>query len=368
MTEREPRPRPEILTIPAYAGGEAKLPGTSRVIKLSSNEGAFVPPASVREAYIRAADQLNRYPDGSSAELRRAIGERFGLDPDRIVCGTGSEELITLLCHAYAGPGATIVMSRHGFSMYRISGTYAGSRVVKAPERDYVADVDNMLAAMTPDTRLVFITNPNNPTGTLLPQREIERLHRSLPAHVLLVIDAAYADYVQAADYNPGTKLANATNNVFMLRTFSKIYCLAGMRVGWGYGPAGVIDALNRVRGVFNVNVAALAAAVAALAEVDWIARLRTHNATWRAKLSASLRAAGIAVCPSEANFVLADFGSAEKAGEANRFLRSRGIIVRGMASYDLPHCLRITVGTEPECIAVAEGLAAFMARKVAAR
>jgi histidinol-phosphate aminotransferase len=366
MTEREPRPRPEILTIPAYAGGEAKLPGTNRVIKLSSNEGAFGPPASVREAYICAADQLNRYPDGSSAELRRAIGKRFSLDPDRVVCGTGSEELITLLCHAYAGPGASIVMSRHGFSMYRISGTYAGSWVVKAPERNYVADVDNMLAAVTADTRLVFITNPNNPTGTLLPQSEIERLHRSLPANVLLVIDAAYAEYVAAVDYDPGIKLANTTNNTFMLRTFSKTYGLAGMRIGWGYGPPGVIDALNRIRGVFNVNVAAQAAAVAVLAEVDWIARLRTHNTIWRAKLSASLRAAGIAVCPTEANFVLADFGSAEQAGEANSFLKSRGIIVRGMASYDLPHCLRITVGTEPECTAVAEGLAAFITQKVA--
>jgi histidinol-phosphate aminotransferase len=366
LTEPQPRPRPEILSLPAYAGGEAKLPGMSRVIKLSSNEGAFVPPASVRDAYVRAADQLNRYPDGSSAELRQAIGARYGLDPDRIVCGTGSEELITLLCHAYAGPGSTIVMSRHGFSMYRISGTYAGSRVVKAPERNYVADVDNMLAAVTPDTRLVFITNPNNPTGTLLPQSEIERLHGSLPTDVLLVIDAAYADYVEAGDYDPGIKLANAAKNVFMLRTFSKIYCLAGMRIGWGYGPAGVIDALNRVRGVFNVNVAAQAAAIAALAEVDWIAGLRQHNTVWRAKLSDALRTAGIAVCPTEANFVLADFGTGEKAVAANNFLKSRGIIVRGMASYDLPHCLRITVGTESECAAVADGLAAFMAQKPA--
>lgn len=363
MTESEPRPRPEILSLPAYAGGEAKLPGVSRVIKLSSNEGAFVPPASVREAYVRAADQLNRYPDGSSAELRHAIGARYGLDPARIVCGTGSEELITLLCHAYAGPGTGIVMSRHGFSMYRISGTYAGSRVVKAPERNYVADVDNMLAAVTPDTRLVFITNPNNPTGTLLPQSEIERLHRGLPANVLLVIDAAYAEYVEAADYDPGIKLANATSNTFMLRTFSKIYCLAGMRIGWGYGSPGVIDALNRVRGVFNINVAAQAAAVAALAEVEWTARLRAHNTIWRDRLSDSLRASGIAVCPTEANFVLADFGTAERAGAANSFLKSRGIIARGMASYDLPQCLRITVGTEPECTAVAEGLAAFMAQ-----
>ncbi len=366
MTEPAPRPRPEILSLPAYAGGEAKLPGMSRVIKLSSNEGAFVPPASVRDAYIRAADQLNRYPDGSSAELRHAIGARYGLDPDRIVCGTGSEELITLLCHAYAGPGATIVMSHHGFSMYRISGTYAGSQVVKAPERNYVASVDNMLAAVTPDTRLVFITNPNNPTGTLLPQSEIERLHRSLPPHVLLVIDSAYADYVEAPDYDPGVKLANTTNNTFMLRTFSKIYCLAGMRIGWGYGPTGVIDALNRVRGVFNVNVAAQAAAIAALAEVEWIARLRAHNTAWREKLSASLRAAGIAICPSEANFVLADFGTAERAVAANNFLKSRGIIARGMASYDLPHCLRITVGAESECLAVAEALSTFMAQKVA--
>jgi histidinol-phosphate aminotransferase len=356
-----PRPRPEVLRIAPYIGGESKLAGINRVIKLSSNEGAFGTPPGARAAFARMAAELHRYPDGSSTELRRAIGTRFGLDPGRIVCGTGSDELIQHLCHIYGGPGTDIIMSRHGFTMYQIAGTYAGSRVVKTPERDLTADVDAMLAAVTGATRLVFLANPNNPTGSLLPRAEVERLRRGLPAEVLLVLDAAYAEYVDRADYDPGIALVDGGDNTVMLRTFSKVFGLGGMRVGWAYGPPEVIDALNRVRGVFNVNIAAQAAAVAALAEPGWVERSRAHNAEWRARLSASLTEAGIKVWPSEGNFILADFGTATRAAAADAWLRARGIIVRGMGAYDLPHCLRITIGTEEECTLVAEALAAFM-------
>jgi len=355
-----PTPRPEIMTIEAYAAGESKMSGVNRIIKLSSNEGAFGPPVSAQEAYRQAAPEIHRYPDGGSLALRRAIGARFGLDADRLVCGTGSDELIQHLCHIYGGPGTDIIMSMHGFTMYQISGTYAGSRVLKAPERNLTTHVDSILAAVTPATRIVFVANPNNPTGSLLAQDEMERLRRELPSEVLLVIDAAYAEYVAAPGYDPGVALVDAGDNTIMLRTFSKVFGLGGMRVGWGYGPP-VIDVINRVRGVFNVNMAAQAAAVAALAEPGWVERSVAHNTDWRARLSEALAAVGIKVWPSHGNFILADFATAARAARADAFLRGRGIIVRGMAAYDLPHCLRITVGTAEECTMVADTLATFM-------
>ena len=358
-----PRPRAEVLSIAAYVAGESSLPGVNRVVKLSSNEAAFGPPPSAQAAFARVAADLHRYPDGGSTELRRAIGARFGLDPSRIVCGTGSDELIQHLCLIYGGPGTDIVMSMHGFSMYQIAGIYAGSRVLKTPERALTAHVDAMLAAVSPATRVVFLANPNNPTGSLLPQAEVERLRRGLPDEVLLVLDAAYAEFVERPDYDAGVALVDAGDNTVMLRTFSKVFGLGGMRVGWAYGPAGVVDALNRVRGVFNVNLAAQAAAVAALAEPDWVERNRAHAIEWRGRLSEALAACGIKTWPSEGNFLLADFATPARADAANAWLKARGIIVRAMGSYDLPHCLRITVGTGEECTLVAEALAAFTAQ-----
>jgi histidinol-phosphate aminotransferase len=355
-----PKPRSEILTIDAYVGGESDIPGVNRIIKLSSNEGAFGAPPAAQAAYARVAAEIHRYPDGGSAALRTAIGARFGLDPARIVCGTGSDELIQHLCHIYGGPGTDIVMSVHGFSMYQISGTYAGSRVLKAPERNLTTDVDAMLAAVTPATRVVFVANPNNPTGSLLPQSEMERLRRELPPEVLLVIDAAYAEYVTEPGYDPGIRLVDAGENTVMLRTFSKVFGLGGMRVGWAYAPPAIIDAVNRVRGVFNVNIAAQAAAEAALADTGWVECCVAHNTEWRTKLSAALEDAGVRVWPSHGNFLLADFGTSGRAQAANVFLRARGLIVRAMDAYDLPHCLRITVGTGEECTLVADAVAGF--------
>ena len=357
-----PQPRADVLRISAYVGGESKIPGVNRIVKLSSNEGAFGPPPAAQAAFARVAAEIHRYPDGGSAELRRAIGARFGLPPERIVCGTGSDELIQHLCLIYGGPGTDIIMSMHGFSMYQIAGTYAGSRVLKTPERNLTADVDAMLAAVSPATRIVFLANPNNPTGSLLPQSEVERLRHGLPDEVLLVLDAAYAEYVARPDYDAGAKLVDAGDNTVMLRTFSKVFGLGGMRVGWAYAPPGVVDALNRVRGVFNVNIAAQAAAVAALAEPGWVERSVAHTAEWREKLRAALEAAGIKTWPSEGNFFLADFATAARADAANAWLKSRGIIVRAMGSYDLPHCLRITVGTAEECAMVADALRDFAA------
>ena len=357
----EPSPRPEILTIHPYVGGVSSLPGVNRTLKLSSNEGAFGVPPGAQEAIRQITPEVFRYPDGGADRLRDALGKRWGLDPARIVCGAGSDDLIYQFCLAYGGPGRDIIMSAHGFAIYHIAGTYAGSRVIKVPERNLTADLDAMLAAVSPSTRLMFLANPNNPTGSMVTDREVARLRAALPPEVLLVLDSAYAEYVTRDDYDAGVRLVDATNNTVMTRTFSKVFGLGGMRIGWCYAPPAVVDVLNRVRGPFNVSVAAQDAAIAALFEPGWVEMSRSHNTEWRPKLTAGLQAAGIKVWPSEGNFVLADFGTVDGANAADAFLRSRGIIVRKVAGYGLPHCLRITVGPAEELVQVIDTLTEFM-------
>ncbi len=355
-----PTPRPEILTIAPYKGGESRVPGVDRVIKLSANEGAFGPPPAAAAAYAEAAASLHRYPDGTATALRHAIAARFGLDANRIVCGAGSDDLIYQLALIYGGPGTELLMSEHGFGLYEIVGRYAGSTVIHAPERHLTTDVDALLAAVTPATRLLFIANPNNPTGTLIDRDALAHLRRELPPDVLLVLDAAYAEYVSRADYEPGAALVEATDNTVMLRTFSKMWGLGGARLGWAYAPPAVVDALNRVRSPFNVSVPANAAGIAALAEPGWVERCAAHNARARARLAARLAAAGLPSTPSEANFILVDCGAPERAAAADASLRRRGVIVRPVASYGLPAHLRITIGTDEEVELVAAALEAF--------
>jgi histidinol-phosphate aminotransferase len=356
-----PRPRPEILTISPYVGGESSIPGANRSYKLSSNEGAFGVPPLAQKALRDAAAEMFRYPDGGADLLREAIGKRWNLDPARIVCGAGSDDLLYQLCLSYGGPGRDIIMSEHGFTIYFIAGTYAGSRVIKVPERNLQPDLDAMLAAVSPSTKAVFIANPNNPTGAMITEAEMARFRAALPPEVLLVIDAAYAEYVTRDDYNAGERLVDATDNTIMTRTFSKVFGLGGIRLGWCYGPPTVIDVLNRIRGAFNVSVAAQVAGIAALQEKGWVEKGCAHNAEWRPKLAAGIEAAGIKVWPGEGNFVLADFGTADQAKAADMFLRQRGLIVRQVGSYGLPQCLRITVGTAEECGMVIEAVSEFM-------
>lgn len=364
MSERRhPTPRPEIMAIAPYVGGESTIPGVSRIIKLSSNEGAFGAPPAARDAITEGAAKMARYPDGSVRGLREAIGAHFGLDPARIVCGNGSDEILSMLVQAYGGPGTDILMSQYGFSIYEIFGTLAGSTVIKAPETDMVADIDALLGAVTDKTTLVFLANPNNPTGSLVPAAELRRLRDGLPPHVLLVIDAAYAEYVDRPDYDAGLSLVDAGENTIMTRTFSKIWGLGGARLGWCYGPAPIIDVLNRLRPPFNINATAAAAGIAALSEPGWAAMSRDHNTAARARVTAALTQAGIRVWPSEGNFVLADFGSADQARAADAALKAEGIIARALVSYGLAQCLRITIGTDEECQLVTDCLTTFMAR-----
>jgi len=359
-----PTPRASILDIAPYAGGEAKIAGVAKPIRLASNESALGPSAKALAAYHAAAEQMFRYPDGHSSELRRALGRRHDIDPERIVCGLGSDDLIHLLAEAYAREGDEVIYGRHGFSIYPIVAMTVGAKPVAAPEKNLTFDVDAVLARVTPRTKLVFIANPNNPTGTFIPRDELKRLHAGLPKSVMLVIDAAYAEYVVRSDYDSGLELAGSQPNVVMTRTFSKIYAMGGLRLGWSYSSAAVADVLNRIRGPFNVNMAAQAAGVAAVEDVAAVDRARAHNDTWRPWLTRELTALGLELTPAVANFVLVRFPAPPKdANAAWDFLRSRGILVRKLGVYHLPEYLRITIGTEDEMRAVVAALKEFLGK-----
>ena len=344
-------PKPGILDIAPYTAGAAKLAGVRDTIKLSSNENPFGPSPAAVEAARATLTDLHRYPSSDHAALREAIAEVTGLDAGRIICGAGSDEIIALLCQAYAAPGDEVLHTEHGFAMYRISTMAAGGTPVSVPERERVTDVDALLAAAGPGTKLVFIANPNNPTGTMIGGNELARLADGLPDHTLLVLDGAYAEYVEG--YDGGAALATERDNVFMTRTFSKMYGLGGLRIGWGYGPAPVIDVLNRVRGPFNLSETQMAAAAAAIRDRDHVAQCRAENARLRDRLATALAGVGVPSDTSCANFVLARFADAAEAEACNAALNAAGLIVRGVAGYGLPHCLRITVGDDAACEAV---------------
>ena len=355
------RPQPGIMDIALYEGGKASVAGVTNVVKLSSNENPFGPSDRAKDAFSRSVHQIHRYPSTDHAGLRGAIGEVHGLDPSRIICGVGSDEIITFLCQAYAGPKDEVVFTEHGFLMYRISALAVGATPVEVPERERTTDVDAILAACNRRTKLVFIANPNNPTGTMIPISEIERLASKLPSQAILVLDGAYAEYVEG--YDGGAEIATRRENVVMTRTFSKIYGLGGLRIGWGYGPKAIIDVLNRIRGPFNLSNTQLDAAEAAVRDQDYVQRCRADNAKMRHWLSEALAGLGVPSDVSMANFILARFSGAQEAEACDLFLQGQGLIVRRVASYKLPHCLRITVGDEASCRRVAHAIGQFKAR-----
>jgi histidinol-phosphate aminotransferase len=363
-----PRPRPAISRIDPYVPGESAAPGSPKVFKLSANETPLGPSPRAREACRAFAGRLQEYPDGAATALREAIGARHGLDPARIVCGTGSDDILRLLAAAYIGPGDEGVFTQHGFLVYKIAILAAGGVPIVAAEKNLAADTDCMLARVGPRTKMVLLANPNNPTGTYLPFAELKRLAQNLPAHVILVLDAAYAEYVTRADYSSGLELVSNSENVVMTRTFSKIYGLAGIRLGWCYAPLDVCDAINRIRGPFNTNGAAIAAGVAALEDTRHIGKAVAHNETWLAWLSQQISALGIKVTPSVCNFLLLHFDGETQARAAHCFLLDRGLILRAVDAYGLPQCLRLTVGTEEANRLVVEGLKDFVKLESAAR
>lgn len=341
-------PQPGIMQIALYVSGQSSLAGHEDVLKLSSNENPYGPSPRAQAAFAEAAGALHRYPSTDHAELRQAIGEVHGLDPDRIICGVGSDEVLQFVTQCFAGPGDEVITTEHGFSMYTILAHAAGAVPVTVPERERVVDVDAILGAVTDRTRIVFLANPANPTGTMVSEAELERLARGLPAHVLLVHDGAYAEFVDGFD--GGASLVEAFANVIMTRTFSKIHGLGGLRIGWGYARREIIDVLNRVRQPFNLSEPQMAAASAAVRDVDFARWCAGENARWRDWLRKALVQMGIGCDESHANFVLARFVDVNEAEVADSALKAEGILVRRVAGYGIPEGLRITVGDEAAC------------------
>lgn len=361
-----PRVKPWVDAIHAYVPGKAKLAGTANPVKLSSNENPLGPSPAAVAAMAAVAAGAHRYPDAASINLRAALAAHYGLPAEQLICGTGSDELLHLLAGAYASVGDDVLYVRYGFAVYRIAAQRVGATPVEAPDRDYTTDVDALLAAVTPRTRLVYLANPNNPTGTLIAGAEVRRLHAGLPSDVMLVLDGAYAEFIDDADYEDGFALVAGHANVVVTRTFSKIYGLAAERIGWAYGAPEAIAALDKIRAPFNVPMAGGAGAIAALADQPWIDRCRAHNREWRAWLAAeiaSLGNAGLRAVPSAANFLLVTFPESGpvSAAAANEALMADGIIVRWLPGQGLPNALRITIGTEAETRAVAASLRRFV-------
>ncbi len=363
---RHPMPQSGILEIEAYVAGRASAGAGVRVFKLSSNETPLGPSPRAKDAYLAAAAELERYPEGSAAELRATIASRYGLNADRIVCGSGSDELLHLLAQAYLGVGDEAIATEHGFLIYPVVTQAAGATLVVVKEKNLRADVDAILAAVTPRTKVVFLANPNNPTGSYLPVDEVKRLHAGLRRDILFVIDAAYSEYVRRNDYESGIELVATSENVVMTRTFSKIYGLAALRLGWMYAPGHVVDVINRIRGPFNVSVPAMEAGIAAMRDAAHFEAARTHNEKWLAWLSEEIAKLGLSVAPSVANFLLIGFPreAGRTAKDADQFLMKRGLILRAVASYGLPDYLRLTVGSEEANRLVVRALAELMSVK----
>ena len=356
-----PAPKPWIMGIAPYVPGRSTTDDGRTVVKLSSNENPLGTSPAARAAFDAAERTLERYPDAGAADLRAAIAAAYDLDPARVIYGTGSDEILHLAAGAFAGLGDEILHVRYGFSVYEIAARRVGAVPVVAPDTDYATDVDAILACVTDKTRVVFVANPNNPTGTFTPAAEIARLHAGLRADILLVLDQAYAEYLGADEDDGGLALDAA--NVLVTRTFSKIHGLAAERIGWGYGPAAVIDAMHRIRAPFNVTTAGQAAAIAALGDTGFVAATRAHNDEWRGWFVdqvAGLGNAGLRVVPSKANFVLVLFEGALTAEAAYHGLMDAGYIVRWLPGQGLPNALRITIGTEAETRGVVAALRAL--------
>lgn len=367
MTDRtRPVPKPGVLDIAAYVPGKSKATGGARLFKLSSNETPLGASEAALAAYRDNAAGLEYYPDGGSTSLRDAIADVCGLNAGRLVCGNGSDELLGLIANAYLATGDEAIFTDHAFLVYKIAVLAAGAKPVIVPEtEDLKADVDRMLAAVTERTKVLFLANPNNPTGTYLPFDEVRRLQAGLPGHVLLVLDAAYAEYVRRNDYESGIELVSSSDNVVMTRTFSKIYGLANLRLGWCYGPDHVIDALNRIRGPFNVTGPAMAAGIAAIRDRDFIDKAVAHNEFWLPKVTEGLRALGLEVVPSVGNFILIHMPDVDgrRAADADAYLLERGLVLRRLDGYGFPNSLRMSIGTQEANEAALAAFAGFLNR-----
>jgi histidinol-phosphate aminotransferase len=362
-----PVPNSGVLAIAPYVPGREHVDGVAKVYKLSSNEAPLGPsPKAVEAVQALLADRLAVYPDGQATALKQAIATTYGLNPANLICSNGSDELLGLIAQTYLSAGDEAIFTEHGFLVYKIQIMAAGATPIAVKETAETANVDAILAAVTPRTKIVFLANPNNPTGTYVPVSEVRRLHAGLPSSVILVLDAAYAEYVRRNDYEAGVELVSSSNNVVMTRTFSKIHGLAALRIGWMYAPANICDAINRVRGPFNVNAMAIAAGAAALSDTAHQQKALAHNDEWLERVTRELCDMGLRVTPSVGNFVLVHFPDdpAKSAANADAYLASHGFVVRRVSAYGFPNALRITIGSEEANLGMLATLKAFLSGK----
>ena len=353
------KPRPGIMKIDLYQGGASQLEGQVKAVKLSSNENPYGPSPKAVDAYFKSGKALHRYPSTSHDQLRQAISRTLDLPPDNIICGVGSDEIISLLCQTFSGHGDEVIYTEHGFAMYKISALAAGANPIVVKEKDRTTDINNILNKCTENTKLIFIANPNNPTGTMINLKQVQELAKKIPKQALLVLDGAYAEYVD--NYDGGIQLAKETDNVIMTRTFSKIYGLGGMRVGWGFSSKSIIEALQRVRGPFNLSVPALAVAEAAINDQDYVEQCKKENNATRDWLIERFRKLGLACDDSFTNFVLPRFKNQSQAELCDKYLQSKGFIVRRVDGYNLPDALRITIGDRGTCEGLANVIEEFL-------
>jgi histidinol-phosphate aminotransferase len=356
-----PQPRNGVLSIEAYVPGKSSS-SAQKIYKLSSNETPLGASPHAIKAFQKASDKLALYPDGSATALREAIGKVYGLDAARLICGSGSDELLSLITNAYLGAGDEGVYSEYGFLVYKIAILAAGGTPIAVKEKNFTADVDALLAAITPRTKILYLANPNNPTGTYLPFSEVKRLHAGLRSDIILVLDAAYAEYVRKNDYEAGLELVATSDNVFMTRTFSKIHGLAALRLGWAYSSAAIIDALNRIRGPFNVSSPAIAAGAASIQDAAHVEAAITHNSHWLEVMTQELTNLGLEVTPSVGNFLLIHFKDEATCAKCDDYLSDKGLILRRVKAYGLPNALRLTIGDEEANRLVIQTLKAFLA------
>ena len=352
-----PRPLSAILNVKPYVPGRDIDDGW----KLASNENPLGCSPKAVEAIIETTQRVAVYPDGSAYELKKALSQKHNIDADKIICGAGSDEIFQFIARSYLEPGDEVIQTEHGFLMYALIAQQAGAKTIKAPETNLKADVDAILNCLTPKTKIVFLANPNNPTGSYLSWSEVSRLHSALPENVMLVIDEAYFDYVEQPDYKSGISLANAACNVLVTRTFSKAFGLASLRLGWAFGSVEIIDALNRTRGPFNLTSTAMAAGIASINDIEFLSKSIQFNNSELLRLTEALSDIGLTVYPSVGNFILVDFGTPKKSIGADTFLRKNGVSVRPMGVYGLPNCLRISIGLKEANDAVIKILTEFI-------